>query len=320
MYGMAELAVMIAGTHRIFGPDLRNLVSFVALAEEVGFDEFLLGDHVVMGSRLDAYPYGSFSYGDGELEIQPDEPWPEVLTSLAAAASVTQKIRLAPGVLLAPLRPAPLLAKTVATLDCLSGGRLSLGVGVGWQREEYAALGLDYRDAWGRADDTIRACRVLWAAQPASFASSSVSFTDIYCSPRPVQERIPIWFGGKCTHQMANRIAHLGDGWFPLTDDPEVLAAGIRMIRASYEAIGRDAADLGVRASIPLELDGSGHADLQRATRNVPNLLQAGVTSLWCAVTPRLGITTLRELRIVLDDLVSELRNVVVDKSQVRRD
>jgi probable F420-dependent oxidoreductase len=308
---MTQLAVMIAGTHRMLGPDLSNLTRFIRLAEDVGFDEFLLGDHVVMGSGLDTYPYGAFGYGKDLPPITPDEPWPEVLTVLAAAASVTERIRLAPGVLLAPLRPAALLAKMVATIDVLSHGRVSLGVGIGWQREEYTALGLDYRRAWGRLEDTIGACRALWSSSPATFASPTVSFTDIYCSPSPVQERIPVWFGGSCTPRMAARVAQLGDGWFPLVDDPETIAAGIKAIREEYAALGRDARQLSVRASIPLIGESAGRIDIAAAARRIPELLEAGVTSLWCAVTPGLGLTSLSQMESALSRLVVTLREAI---------
>src|SRR6185436_18984466 len=98
------------------------------------------------------YPYGDFPF-------PPADPWVEPLTTLAAMAAVTSTVRLGTGVLITPLRPAVLLAKTIATLDNLSGGRVDLGVGLGWQREEYAAIGVSFTERWARHDDEIRACR-----------------------------------------------------------------------------------------------------------------------------------------------------------------
>src|SRR5207249_4534477 len=179
------------------------------IADEAGVDQVVLPDHVVMGARTDRYPYGTFPY-------DADAPWIEPLTTLAAMASATTRVRLGTGILIAPLRPAVLLAKTIATLDVLSGGRVDLGVGVGWQREEYEALGVPFAGRWQRLDDTLGACRALWQDAPASFSSPTVAFDDIWCAPRPVQARVPVWFGAKASETLAGRIAAVGDGWYPL--------------------------------------------------------------------------------------------------------
>jgi alkanesulfonate monooxygenase SsuD/methylene tetrahydromethanopterin reductase-like flavin-dependent oxidoreductase (luciferase family) len=134
------LSVTISNLHRSFGPDLRWMVDLARVADESGIDQIALSDHVLMGERTDRYPYGTFPFA-------PDEPWMEPLTTLAAIASVTRRVRLATGILIAPLRPPPLLAKTIATLDVLSNGRVDFGVGVGWQREEYEASSVPFEDA-----------------------------------------------------------------------------------------------------------------------------------------------------------------------------
>src|SRR5690606_7793795 len=119
--------------------DWRRLVDLARIAEDTGCDRVVVVDHVVMGRNTDAYRWGRFPTG-------PDAPWLEPLTVLSAMAAVTRELRLATGILIAPLRPPALLAKTAATLDVISEGRLELGVGIGWQKEEYAALGLDWAD------------------------------------------------------------------------------------------------------------------------------------------------------------------------------
>ena len=113
-----------------------------------------------MSARTDRYPFGKFP-------LPPEYPWFEPLTMLAAIAGATSRIRLATGVLISPLRPAVLLAKIAATLDVVSGGRLDLGVGTGWQREEYEASGIPFAGRAARMDDQLRACRVLWSDAPA---------------------------------------------------------------------------------------------------------------------------------------------------------
>jgi alkanesulfonate monooxygenase SsuD/methylene tetrahydromethanopterin reductase-like flavin-dependent oxidoreductase (luciferase family) len=133
-----------------FGPwcagDWGALLDVARAAEAAGVDRLVVTDHVVLGPHLDAYAWGRFP-------TAPDGPWLEPLTVLTAMAGVTRAVRLSTGILIAPLRPAAVLAKTVATLDVLSGGRVDLGVGVGWQREEYDALGLDFDDRGRLLDD-----------------------------------------------------------------------------------------------------------------------------------------------------------------------
>ena len=152
------LSLTISGLHRHFGDDHRVIVEVAKRAEAAGFDQVVLPDHVVMSANVEPYPYGEFPY-------PPGDPWVEPLTTLAAIAGATSTVRLGTGVLITPLRPAALLAKTVATLDNLSGGRVDLGVGLGWQREEYDAVGVPWERRWARHDDTIRACRALWAGR-----------------------------------------------------------------------------------------------------------------------------------------------------------
>ena len=130
-----RLSLTIAGLHRTFGPELDHYLDLAKAADDVGIDQIVLADHVVMGRNTDAYPYGDFAFA-------PDEPWADPLALLTAIAAVTSRVRLATGILITPLRTPASLAKSVATLDALSGGRVDLGVGVGWQREEYAVAGV----------------------------------------------------------------------------------------------------------------------------------------------------------------------------------
>src|SRR3954465_6149142 len=139
--------------------DWRRLLDIARVAEDAGVDRMVVTDHIVLGSGTDAYAWGRFP-------TAPDGPWLEPLTCLTAIAAVTTRLRLATGVLIAPLRPAAVLAKTVATLDVMSGGRVDLGGGVGWHREEYDAVGLDFRARGRLLDETMAACRALWSELP----------------------------------------------------------------------------------------------------------------------------------------------------------
>ena len=293
-----QLAVLVSGLHALFGPDLRSFVEVARIADEAGVDQVVLPDHVVMGARTDRYPYGTFPY-------DADAPWIEPLTTLAAMASATTRVRLGTGILIAPLRPAVLLAKTIATLDVLSGGRVDLGVGVGWQREEYEALGVPFAGRWQRLDDTLGACRALWQDAPASFSSPTVAFDDIWCAPRPVQARVPVWFGAKASEALAGRIAALGDGWYPLGNlSPDELREGGELMRDAFRAAGRDAAELGVRWQLAVRQDGSGRVDVARTMEPVPALVDAGVTVLSTGINPRI-VQTMDDVRAYLDALVA---------------
>jgi probable F420-dependent oxidoreductase len=247
-------------------------------AEEAGFAGVVISDHVVMGARTDRYPWGSFKQA-------PDCPWPEPLTVLTAVAAVTATLRLCTGILIAPLRPATLLAKTAATLDVLSHGRLELGVGTGWQQEEFDAQGLDAAARGQLLTDTIGACRALWGASPATFSSASVSFADIWCHPRPVSPGgPPILFSGTLTPRNVRRIVELGDGWIPIMGErPPGVAGGVAVLTKALADAGRDPAALRVRAHLPVIRADSGDPDLAAPLAGVPELVAAGATDV---VTP----------------------------------
>jgi probable F420-dependent oxidoreductase len=247
-------------------------------AEEAGFAGVVISDHVVMGARTDRYPWGSFKQA-------PDCPWPEPLTVLTAVAAVTTTLRLCTGILIAPLRPATLLAKTTATLDVLSHGRLELGVGTGWQQEEFDAQGLDAAARGQLLTDTIGACRALWGASPATFSSASVAFADIWCHPRPVSPGgPPVLFSGTLTPRNVRRIVELGDGWIPIMGErPPGVADGVAVLTKALADAGRDPAALRVRAHLPVIRADSGDPDLAASLAGVPELVAGGATDV---VTP----------------------------------
>ncbi|HVS68341.1 MAG TPA: TIGR03619 family F420-dependent LLM class oxidoreductase [Mycobacteriales bacterium] len=250
------------------GGDWRGLVEVARIAEDAGIDRIVAVDHVVMGRNTDAYAWGRFP-------VPPEAPWLEPLTVLAAMAAVTSTIRLSTGILIAPLRPAALLAKQVATLDALSGGRVDLGVGVGWQKEEYDAVGLDFSRRGQLLDETIAACRALWSELPASFESLSVSFEDTFCSPLPVQPRLPVWFGGTLTERMVARIVDLGDGWIPIMG---ATLDDVREGAARLAAVTSRPTDIQMRASTVMGADGT--PDPIGTMAGVPELVAAGVTDV----------------------------------------
>lgn len=294
-----KLSVTISGLSRLFGDDLAAVVDAARVADELGVDQLVLPDHVAIGSRLDRYPFGP------RFPYPPEEPWLEPMTTLAAIAAATERVRLGTGILITPLRPALLLAKTVATLDVLSRGRVDLGIGTGWQREEFTERGQGFVGRTARMDDAVRACRAVWEREPpVTFVSESVSFQDLWCEPRPVQTRVPIWYGAGPSDATVERIATLGDGWLPLGVAPDVVDATVGRLRSAFSAHGRDPDSLGVRVGLPVVHDGD-RVDFDSTVAPVADLETAGITT----VSVALGrfLTDRADLQPFLRDLVAAL-------------
>ena len=260
----------------------RDLVDIAVMAEDAGVDRIVVADHVIFGPNVDAYPWGNF-------RLQPDEPWYEPMTVLSAIASRTFRVRLTTGILIAPLRNPVVLAKTAATLDQLSGGRLDLGVGVGWQREEYEACGLDFDDRWRLMTETLECCHLLWGDQPVSFKGKDVAFSDVYCVPTPAQAGgVPFWLGGGTGAANLRRLAKWCDGWLPIPINgakaPDLLAVleeGIPLVHNAFLEAGRDPTTLRVSVALPLVKSSSGvGSDLSESLAASSALAEAGATDI----------------------------------------
>jgi probable F420-dependent oxidoreductase len=206
---------------------------------------------------------------------------------LTAIASVTERIKLTTGILIVPLRPAALLAKTAATIDVLSGGRLELGVGTGWQEEELAAQGVDHATRGQVLTEYIAACRVLWGPSPATFSSPSVSFEEVWSEPKPLHDgRLPVLFSGTLTKRNRTRIVELGDGWIPIMGETtEGIATGIGTLRDAYTAAGRAPDDLIVRAPLPLRRAEGEKPSLTATLDGASELGAIGVTDVYVPFT-----------------------------------
>ena len=254
---------------------VRQLLDQARLAEDARVDRLLLTDHVVLGEHTDRYPWGPFPF-------PAETPWLEPLTLISALATVTTRVRFSTKILIAPLRPAPLLAKTLATLDVISGGRMEIGVSTGWQREELDASGVDWKRRGQILTDTMAACRVLWRDGPATFHSESFSFDRVWCRPRPLQPGgIPIWFAGALHAKNLDRICRLGDGWIPApysSIDPFRRDAAV--VREAFRRADRDPEALGIQADLEAVIDGDGRADLRASLAAVPDWVRAGATTL----------------------------------------
>src|SRR5579864_7613309 len=216
-----------------------RLVDVARAADQLGVDFIDTTEHVLMGLN-------TLHSGQGWEMHHLDQPQPEALVTLAAMAGATSRIGILSSIVIAPLRPAGLLAKQVASLHALSRGRFVLGVTTSWQRDEYDALGVPYAERGQVLDENIAASRALWEGAPASYHGRFVNFDGMFCSPRPAAgERIPVWFGGKFTPRQIRRIVAWGDGWMPFGGHRMTVAEkaeAIAMLRRRYVEAGRDPA------------------------------------------------------------------------------
>jgi probable F420-dependent oxidoreductase len=213
-------------------------------AEAAGFESVWGGEHVVLpDSIVSKYPYTA----DGKIPAEPDTPIPDPLIWLAFAAAAAPKLRLGTCILIVPQRNPLVLAKELATLDRLSGGRVELGLGVGWLKEEFDALGVTWERRGARNDEYIAAMRALWAGPHAQFHGEFVDFAPVTCSPRPVQASIPILVGGDTNAAIA-RAVRLADGYFPGEGDADRLRGLIHRLRVAAEQADRDPDSIEIHA------------------------------------------------------------------------
>src|SRR6202789_3878403 len=198
-----------------------HLDDFARAGDAAGFDRLSLSDHVVFGEDLERYadPAIGGSRG-GKQPTGPDGVWLDPITTIAHLTAVTSRVRFATNILIAALRRPVVLAKAAATIDVLSKGRLDLGVGVGWQREEYEAAGLSFEGRGRLLNHTIEVCQALWRERAATYQSDELSFVNIHKMPKPVQAGgVPIWVSGRVNDRSMDRLARYGSGWIPWAED-----------------------------------------------------------------------------------------------------
>jgi probable F420-dependent oxidoreductase len=255
------------------GCDLSDLLRVARVADEAGLYGVHFGEHIVMGRNLDSYPHGTYLH-------KSDTPWLDAVAAMSAVGAVTKTLRVSAGVMLTVLRPPVLLAKSLASIDVLCQGRLELGVGIGWQKEELRALGCEWENRYARFWDGIRVCRMLWSHdQPVSYCSEFTTFDELWCLPRPVQRRIPLIFGIAINEKSIKRIAELGDGWCPLDPGLDGIRVGVTRLRDAFAEADRDPAALIVRAPVDVRSAVYGGWDVQKIVEQLPAMKTAGVTT-----------------------------------------
>jgi probable F420-dependent oxidoreductase len=252
----------------LIAPD--SLVRIATEAEMLGFDYVTVSDHVMIPKSIASrYPYsesGEFPSGAGAARL-------EQLTTAAFIAAATSKLGIVTSVMVVPHRPAVLTAKILATIDYLSKGRLTLGIGAGWCKEEFEAICAPPFDDRGHVtDEWMMACKELWSKDDPKFDGKYVKFSDVVFTPKPVQKSIPIWIGGESGPAM-RRTAKYGDAWYPIGTNPQFpmdtltrFKAGVAKLRDLTSKAGRapSAVGLAYRVSSNPEAQPKGTVDGER--------------------------------------------------------
>jgi len=251
-------------------PDVIRAVAIAA--EAAGFARLWAGEHVVLVDQpVSRYPYSA----DGRIAVPADADWLDPLLALSFAAAVTTAIGLATGILLLPEHNPVVAAKQAATLDVLSAGRLTLGVGIGWSADEFAALGVPYPRRAQRTAEYVAAMRTLWADDVASFSGEFTRFDAVRVNPKPVRaRRIPVVLGGNSDASLA-RVAAFADGWYGFNLPVAAVPGRLAVLAEQCRLHGCRLADLTVAVSL---------ADATPTA--LPELADLGVTELVVVASP----------------------------------
>ncbi|MFJ6572119.1 LLM class F420-dependent oxidoreductase [Streptomyces sp. NPDC091292] len=245
-------------------PDVIRAVA--GAADACGFARLWCGEHVVLvDSPASRYPYSA----DGRVPVPADADWLDPLLALSFAAAVTSRIELATGVLLLPEHNPVVVAKQAATLDVLSAGRFTLGVGVGWSAEEFAALGVPFAGRARRTEEYLAAMRALWTQDPASFAGEFTRFDAVRVNPKPLRGgRLPVVFGGNSEAALRRCVA-LADGWYGFNIPAADVPSHVAVLADECSRQGRAFGELTIAVALS---DGT--------PDSLPALAAAGVTEL----------------------------------------
>jgi probable F420-dependent oxidoreductase len=265
-----KFGIRYCNTGRYVDPALA--VALVQAAEAAGFESAWTVEHTVIPRGYQStYPYasgGRLPGGEGDFIL------PDPLIWMAYVAAHTTRIRLATGILILPQHNPVICAKQVATLDSMSGGRVLLGVGVGWLKEEFEALGVPFAERGARTEEYIEAMRALWSMDTPCYEGRFVRFKDAFMRPKPVRGTVPIIIGGH-SRAAARRAGRMADGFFPARGASADLLA---VVRQGAEEAGRDPAAVEITASIPDDLE------------TLPALAAAGVSRVLVPVTSVAGL------------------------------
>jgi probable F420-dependent oxidoreductase len=279
---MLRVVMVLSENWTLTSPrDLPALVDMAVAAEAAGVDTVMLSEHVVLGPSAGAAgrmenPRDYAAPGNQD----PDTPWPDSIVLAAAVAARTRTLRVALAAIIAPLRHPLLLAKQLATLDLLAGGRLVVQPTVSWAEEEYAALGVPFRRRGAILDEQLEAMRAAWTQSPADFVGKRFRFADVYCDPKPFHAGGPrMWFGGQSMHAaLLRRIVRYGSGFHPFGRPTD---ADLTRLAEAMRTGGRDMSELELVGGIRGRFERPDTvADLDEALAAVPGELARGFTTI----------------------------------------
>ena len=225
------------------GDDPSVIRDYAQAVEELGYTHILAYDHV-LGAGLASRPGWRGPYSSETLFHEP-------LTLFAYLAAITRRVEMVTGVIILPQRQTALVAKQAAEVDVLSGGRMRLGIGVGWNTVEYQALNEDFSTRGARSEEQIAVLRALWTQPTVTFQGRWHHIEDAGIKPLPVQRPIPIWIGGSADTTL-KRVGRMGDGWFPQMDPDERAGATIEQLREYTREAGREASAVGIEARLSI--------------------------------------------------------------------
>jgi probable F420-dependent oxidoreductase len=237
--GVVRIGVVFPQTE--IGNDPAVIRDYAETAEGLGYSHLVAFDHV-LGAGLEHRPNWRGAY-------DVDTPFHEPLVLFGYLAALTELLELVTGVLVLPQRQAALVAKQVAEVDVLSGGRTRLGVGVGWNEVEFDALGENFHNRGRRIEEQIRVMRALWTERVVDFDGRWHRIPEAGINPLPVQRPIPIWLGGQSA-AVLRRVAVMGDGWFPQIPPDEQARAALDKIHRHAAEIERDPAEIGIEPRV----------------------------------------------------------------------
>ena len=220
---------------------LTEIVDIAKLAEAVGIESIWTAEHVIIPTRLETdYPYSR----TGEMPLGGDMNFFDPLITLTAVATATTRLKLGTGINILPQTNPLLLAKQAASLDALSGGRLMLGLGLGWMREEFRAMGVPFEHRGARFDDYLQAMRKVWSGDEVNHRSDFLDWRDFRSFPTPASKsELPVFIGGHAGKAF-QRAAKYGDGWYPAIYSADELEPNIRKLREACEQEERNFDDL----------------------------------------------------------------------------
>jgi probable F420-dependent oxidoreductase len=287
-------------------------------AEALGYDSIFVSDRMLIPVKsTSAYPYSS----TGAFPLGPDEPWLEALTALTWLATITQRIHVGVSVLVIPYRNPVFTARALATADYLSGGRVILGAGIGWWREEFDALGVPFDERAARTMESLRIMKEIWTKPRVDFEGRFWRVPEAGgVRPQPVQKpHIPIWMGGH-SEAALKRVVAIADAWHPLGLRPPVMlhppemAAAVRRLRAFASAAGRDPRDITITFKGPVRLDPAAKKDrapLTGSPAQIAEDLSAYVAAGVEHFVLDFSVPTVPEMLDVLERFAADIRGRV---------